>query len=147
MDNIKKYNNFIYEMKVQKEEPQENFTPREISALENNEGFKFKIVLKNKAICTSVKYIISIYKYKSNDFLYRIRKDVSGPFNPIIIEKKVTCLRDCLYEIDEFMYRRTKEDREKAEIELKIKKGLIEPPPKEKKNVFSYKSFSGNVHM
>lgn len=147
MENVKKYNNFIYEMKVQKEEPQENFTTREISALVNNEGFKFSIVLKNKAMCTSTKYILSIYKRKSDDFTYRIRKDVSGPFNPIIVEKKVTSLRDCLYEIDEFMYHRTKEDRAKAEIELKIKNGLIEPPPKEKPKIFSYKSFSGNVHI
>lgn len=155
MDNLKKYNDFVLEMIVVnkqqvKEEPKENFTQKEIFSLTNNEIFKFELVLKNKAVCQIPGYILSIYKKNSDDFLYKIKKDVSGPFNPVLIEKKLTNLRDCLYEIDSFMFDRIREDKEKRNAEIKLQKdidsGLIEKPQKSSE-VFNGTSFSGKWWM
>jgi len=148
MDNLDKYKEFITEMKIinDKEEPEYYFTKDETQQLIHNDVLPFNITLKNKAVCLVTKYRISIYKNKIDHFLYRIR-EVSKAFNPIIYEKTATNLRDCLYDLDEYMWERTIKDRKSEELERKIKLGLIEKPKKEKPQIFSYKSFTGKGHI
>lgn len=145
MNNLKNRNEFVNEMQiirqVQKEE--NDFNKKEIMSLENNDDFVFDMVSKNKAVCQLKNYKLSIYKRKSNDFLFRIR-DTKNTINSVLHEEKRRSLRDCLYEIDELMVDLLKKDKEREELERRIKLGEIEKP---KQNIFAGKSFSGKGYM
>jgi len=144
MSNLKKYNQYVNEMiEIIKPDqsndiPIENFTKKEIDTLNYNEGSSFELIDKHRAICIiHNKYRITIHKRKNDEFYYRIR-DLKKSFNPIIFENKSKTLRDCLYNIDEFMWIKLKEDREEQ-----LKNKSIEKD----NDIFSGKSFSGKIHL
>jgi len=156
MDNLKKYSEYILEMKIidsninnNENQSQITFTKNETDHLVYNEPFKFDIVQKNKAIAVVEKYKLSIYKSKTY-FLYRVR-DISKAFGPVLLENKANSIRDCLYKLDEFMWERLKIDKEKREINKKKKmKSLTMSQPKETKerpDIFSFKKFSSIGHF
>jgi len=149
MDNLKKYNDYTLEMKIinsKIDEPQEFFTKKEIEALVHNDPFSFVVVLKYKAERQIDGYKLSIYKKKIDEFLYRVR-DMERSFSPIILENKAKSLRDCLYDLDEFMLDLLKARKEKRELDKKIKRGVINKPKKETPGIFSYMTFTGKGHM
>lgn len=153
MNNLKKYNQFVNEMVVmlnkpkESEIPKEFFTKKEIEMLENNEGGNFNLIEKFKAICLiSNRYRLTIHKRKEDEFYYRI-KDIKKQFSPVIYENKSKILRDCLYNLDEFIYYKLKEDKEKEEFKKRLEKEKLDKKELGDNDVFSGKSFSGKINM
>jgi hypothetical protein len=121
-----------------KKPPEQYFTKHEIDSLMNNEGYPFRMEGKQKALSITGRYRISVYKIGKDVFTYRVR-DMKDLGYTIIYNDTSNTLRDCLYNIDEFLWNRIREDkaREKA----------WEEDRKKPKEIFSGKAFTGRGYI
>jgi len=150
MNNVKTYEEFNEAIIINKPDDnipvvvnKEYFTTDEIKMLENNEGFEFDHITKQKAVSIAGKYRLSIYKVKEGFYIYRIR-NMEKINNPIIFDEVANNIIDCLNGLDNFLWEQSKKEKEELDKKKKLTYEEDETTTKkEKPPVFSGYPFSG----